>query len=580
MYKPRRSGWHNLPRAWPRYVPKPIERTLAVMIADGRILTEHGEYLSPQSYQELSDLVFGHNLQMWIGGVNAAMQDWWTELLADMTKEGRKERGQWTELQWSDTRGELSAVRIHRKWPDVNGKLCWQVRNLTVSSCWVRAIEPALLTDLRALFTLLETGVLPTPGQVGSATMKRVWKGTKPAEFQRHYRPPLVLIQQLEQHMIGSRREAFLPDEIFDEAYELDACNGYCAQAGELPCGYPTYYKNGQTQLWTHPRGDYFCWWGEAYVRIYDQGLAPGDIAPFAVRDEDGTLHWPTGPGLYHTWLWSWEAEEIRRRTSLGEPIECLGVGEAWAWSESTTQLAKWQKYMDAKRNEAKLISNELAKLVKLCIVAGVGALGLPYIYGMVSVEPTDGCVYLDGPDLPDQQSLYLTQEFKDVGTPKHWQAYILGRMNYRVYQEGRRCYEEGIRLAAINVDGLITGEPCYWGSHPDYVKLGEFKLKKLGTWVACPGPGMVLDPDNQRIDIPGMSWDEKMRHMELYRIGERKIPRRGDKPPLNQWARQSWSKAAHSSAKRVLEAAGYDELVAAHEAAERLRAYIRRRAP
>jgi hypothetical protein len=552
---PRNPWLINLPCAWPQYVPSPTERTLALVDKDGRLITEHGEIFLPRTWQEQVDCIFQQNLQVFVGGVIAAMQDWLDDMFDDMAVDGRRERGQWSELKWSETRCELSSVRIHKMWPNRNGTLCWQVRNLTVCSCWARGIDENLLPDLRKLFVLLDTGVYATPGSTGQATIKRLWAGERPGTFktgfERHYRPSLQLIGALQKHAIGSRREAYRPREIFDEAYELDACNGYASQTGELPAGHETYYKCGDSDLWRDPRGDLFTWCGHCWISIYDSGLAPNDVAPFAVRDEYGKLHWPTAPGTYQAWLWSFEAEELRRREAEGEPIRLLGVEEAWAWTDSTKQLAEWQVYMDQKRREAKAESKELSDLVKLCIVAGIGAFGMPYEFLNISAEEREGSIPLDGPDLGNRD-LFITREFHDSGTPKHWQSYILAKMNFRIYQELRRCYLADIPVIAVNVDGVICGKRPYWGSDPEIVKIGEFKIKKMGTWISCPGPGMVLDPDNQRIQVPGMSLPEKRRAMGLWRIGEKETPRRGERPRQAQSQRVSWGNAAHANADRL----------------------------
>lgn len=523
------------------------------MLRDGRILTEHGEYLTIRTYQELSDALYTHGLQLFVGAIMSANQDWLEDMYDDMAAEGRPEREQWAELRYSQNRQEFNSLIIHRKWVDSTGRRrCWQARNMTVSSTWARAVEPELLPDLRYVFTLLKTGVLPTPGATGAATMKRLWAGKSPKEFRRHFRPSLALIEKLEQHAVGSRRETYRPSEIFEEAYELDAANGYCAQSGELPCGKAVYYTEGKALLYDEPDPEIFCYWADCWVRIYDNGLAPGDVTPFAVRDEDGRLHWPTSAGLYRTYLWSFEAEEIKARERAGEPISMLTMGEAYAWRESTTQLQEWQQEMDAARREAKGHSKACADLVKVIIVASIGALGVPYTVDDVSTEQVEGAVPLNGPGLYGDRQLYILRKFKDTGTPKHWQSYILGRMNFRVYQELRRCYLSGVRVAAVNVDGIITLDCPYWGSDPEYVRIGEFKMRKLGSWVAVPGPGILLDPDNQRIQVPGMSKLEKDRAMGLYRLGERDIPVRGEKPREGPRARETWRAAAHANAERL----------------------------
>lgn len=517
------QAYHDLPPAWPPYCPKPRERVLAVMLGDGSILAETGEKWLPETWDDMASLLFQENLLVFIGDVSHACQPWQNNILDELVGDkAGKLRGGWSEIGYNKNQQYLTSVKVHRKWPDSRGRMRWQVRTMEVSEAWGRTIEPELLTDLRYLFTLLETGVVATPGAAGYATMARFWKGKSLADMPKHFRPPLTVVELLENQAIGSRRESYRPTEVFTQAYELDRRCGFAAEAGELPMG-PTIYFPGCVahdelyHLEGEPRQETFTWWGKCIVKLL-RDLQMGDVAPFAVRDpQTDELHWPTTAGSYTTYLWKHEADEIQRRFLADGDMVVLTICEAWAWVESTAQLAPWRAFMDAQRREAARHSKAAEALVKQVIVAAIGRLGLPYEYNEILAEPEEGAVPLEGAALFDEP-LYLKTTFDDLGQPKHWQSWILSKMNMKLYEVLRWGYLNGIGMVSSNVDSVVFEKDPGWGAEPDQVAIGEFKRQSLGDYTACPYPGALLSP--AKLTTPGM---ERKYRERLMRIGEYK---------------------------------------------------------
>lgn len=533
------SGYHT--PVWPPYVVpagKEPHRTLCLLRpardqeqAEHELLTEHDEVLPIASWAELSDALFDIDGLCFAGPLQEALAPY-LECIAHETRGTKDDRPhhQWCEWTIAPNSGQLVSLIVHRH-P--------RTRKVVYSGVWAgRAPEPALLRDLRWAFTSLSVGDHATPGALGAAKMGAFWRKDKDdpdpdaqgRDFTRHHRPPIRCVLALQKYAVGARKEAYAPLETYDNAWELDRANGYAAEIGDLPSGTTRHLMNGTQYL--HPdasRAPYrhmmheFTWWGQCFVRIGPAGLPPGDIAPFAVRDEQtGELTWPTGPGGYLCWLWKDEAEEIERlRREEGRDIEIQGIGEAWYWDGHTTQLRAWAIAMDAVRTIARsaagLHSKPRADLVKSAIVAAIGRLGMEYT--RVSVVPEEEAQPGDTPliseDCPDT-GLYVRKTPYDAGWPKHWHAFVLARMNLNVYRAMRDEYKQsGMRPVAVNTDGVIWPDEPMQGVMPSEAQLGEYKKQAIG-WTSAPAPGIILAEG--KLATPGM---DKASRGRIMRFGE-----------------------------------------------------------
>ena len=368
-------------------------------------------------------------------------------------------------------------------------------------------------------------------------------------KWPRHHRPPLDLVRHLSEHAVGARKEAYTPEAVYDRAYECDMTSGYAAQCDVLPSGTVGLWNGNVAHREILKLLDERAvgssnikhWWGRCYVKIHRE-LPPGDIAPFAVRDDEGELSWPTKPaeqGGWWTYLWEFEAEEIQKRFREDGSMEVLAVEWAYTWTTETTQLSGWAETMDRMRHQAEreltpIVGREEAKvragLVKLLIVAGIGRLGVPYETTTVlpESEAREGDVLVQSEVIP-YTGLVARKEFQDMGTPMHWHKWVLSKMNYAMYRKHREEWQAGNTPIYMNVDG--SG----WLNRPagtvarEVAMRGDMKEKEY-IYLSAPAAGQILAVDTNgetKVALPGMAKTRQQALLRgrLYRIGERKAP-------------------------------------------------------
>lgn len=520
---------------------EPMERTLAYMAKDGTIHAETGEtWERPLSWEVFKQLLFAENLQLFTGPLQIWLDDWWDCITAEIedeepTKERKREllesgRDSWNELNYSPTSGGVVSVSVSMYALDSTGKrFCWQKRHVVQSSAWAGA-EPSgnLLSDLRQLFTLLGTGTVSTPGSCGAKSMYSLWREHPDGTMKRHHRPTSECLSDILEYAVGSIKDSWRPDEVFTHAYELDRTNGFAAECRRLPADTvrgPLVGRQARCLLGQSGTQDggiaCFTWFGHCAVRIAEPGLPPGDVAPFVVRTRVDTAEWvlangqgsgelkaPTEPGVYDVWLWKEEADEIeRRRTEENAPMEVLSVDKAWYWQDSTEQLAEWAERMDQFRRQGlDSYGKRVSDLVKVCIVSGIGRLGMaPFGYRVVTERGEGDTELLDNG--VTGTPLYLRVRAADSGAPKHWHAYILAMQNLKTLKVYHEAYTANLEPIGVNVDGVqMLHDPrrAGMGVEREAAAIGDWKINDYADYFAMPAPGVLITPT--KIKTPGIT--------------------------------------------------------------------------
>lgn len=501
--RPRAPRTEGSTPLWPGYIPDQYTtRTLAILRRDGTLLTEQGEVCAVPSFAALAEALYALNALAFAGKMEETLAPWLPAILAETkaTRENREGK-QWCELLVQPDSQQIIGVAIHRG---------AKIRKLMSASLWGGApASPELLRDLRDLFTLCRVGDHGTPAALGHAKMVEQWRGKK--DWPRHHRPPSALVSRMQAEAVGARRETYTPTQVYAEAWELDRTNGYAAEVHQLPLGTTRYLRDATKWLLPDAAGNVairpWAWWGRCRVQI-KADMAAGTL-PLAVwNEETEEWDWPTRAGWYDCYLWSFEAAELDRlRHEDGAPVVLWSIAEAWYWDGYTSQLGEWAVEMDALRHIAKgpdMRRPEVAALVKCAIVGAIGRLGMEYAHYSVITEEeaTAEDTAIVSPDMPET-GLYLRREPVDMGTPKHWQCYILSRMNFNVYQQMRELRAEGREIVAVNTDGIWLAADPGRGVEPAAARLGEYKRRYHGEYLAAPARGIVLTPE--KVTTPGM---------------------------------------------------------------------------
>lgn len=535
MSKKSLDGQHT--PVWPHIQQTYSERVLAYLDVDGTVYSEPLAGLvpeKPETWQALSDLLYSWDSLIWCYDLVSALIDSMPCILAEdyATREQRAERGkQWCELFLGDD-DNVVMVTVHR----LVGRR-WRMRHFANAAAWGQGVPshpreiPSWLGHLRWLFDTLGAGIHPTPGSTGVHTMQHGWREHE--DWRPHHRPPLHAVKALHAHGIGGRIEVYQQRRTFDVAFELDMHNAYCAFAGQVPDGVPSYiperpYDGRKSLAWRllwpphAPELDNVTWFAHCAVAIRED-LPPGDILPFAVRsptpNDPHRLLWPTAKGMYECWLWREEAEALHARMLAGDPVELCEIDEAFIWHKWTDHLAPWASRMDSIRESAPSKPHE--RLVKACMVAGIGRLAMPYERRSL-VHDDDwlaGDVDWTPPWAPENCWNVRTR-FEDSGLPAAWPVYIWMRTNLAIYEAARAEHAVGNQLIAMHVDALIVTRRPQAGRARFKLPaaMGEFRVS-VHTPFRATAPGVLLSP--QKFRAAGIP----KKRQALLRMGEHEKP-------------------------------------------------------
>ena len=524
--------------AWPQYTPKPKIRTLAYMDGAGTVHTEDGREWTPESWEDMKILLAQEQLQVFCGKLAAALAPWWDCILSE-TQEEAKDRGYWTEVRYNALNQQIVSValRVRQRGgpPDK-----WPAYCLTDAASWGNPYpDRGFLADLRAVLDRVGCGVHATPGSLGHHRMTAGWEGP------RHHRPALTCVDALSRNAVGSRKEAYRPSEVFEDAWEFDRSSAYAAEARELPAGTACGPVQRAAAWLDEPQAPCYTWWARCYVRIDAPGLPPGMPGPFADRHPlTGDLSYPTAPGDYTAFLWKFEAEAIQELARQGYPISVRWASDLWYWTHATHQLAPWAAGMDVVRRQMKQERGRAAEaLVKVAVVAGLGRLGMAYEHTQLVPEwdKREGDTPVYSEHLPDCCQWYERKTLADLGTPIHWHKYVLARQNFSIWRRLMELFELGIQPIAANVDAVYLDRYVAGiGLEPAAAAMGDYKAKSMGPYLAVPKAGYVLAVD--KLSTPGMTPGERRK---LMRIGEQRPTRDPRAEQRESFSRQTRARLA-----------------------------------
>jgi hypothetical protein len=211
---------------------------------------------------------------------------------------------------------------------------------------WGQPATAELVRLLDHLFTACGVGRWSYPSTLGLELMRRAWPEGLPPQPS----PRGDCWRTLQETMTGGRVDTIRLDERFPVVTELDLNMAYAAAIRDVPAGLPR-------RTWQKAEG-YSHWnW-----RIHDELR----LGPLHVRRADGGLEYPRS-GEGHGWYWDIEIEQAK-----AAGVECI-PDWGWVWPQRTNAWEAWATQMWKLRRHS---VDAVAALIKLAVVAGIGALG------------------------------------------------------------------------------------------------------------------------------------------------------------------------------------------------------------
>lgn len=546
----------DVPTWPPRTSVRQKPRRLGYLDGSHRLHVEGERGSRPvESWPALKAAVWHGDLAVWTaGGLDAALRDWLPQIFAEV-RAGGGAGEEWVE-PWiggedSTTGDELIVLCLCL---GVNSRI-HKIRTLAPAGVWGMG-DPrgkheidGWLARLRWLFDALGAGVHATPGSTGEHAMWPAF-GTE----RRIKRPTLRGVEALDRYAIGGRIQTYERRQTFDVAYEIDLHNAYAAMATHVPAG-PCHVvsEDGMANRLLLPAtrvdGPWATWFAEAVIEI----TAPvdhRDLLPLAIRhpvpDDPHAIEWLWRPGgLQRVWLWREDVAHLERRITEGAPVRLVTLGEALVWPSWSQALTPWVDQLDGLRAGAR--SPARAQLVKLCIVAGIGRLAIPYSRRRLVPE----CEAEAGdrrwmPAAMPESTWRIHVEQEDRGTPMQVPAFIWSAVNRRIVETAHAEYRRDNPAIFSLTDCLgFAKRPREYSYAPATGEYGIRVHAPLTTLAA----GVLLSPQKPRsVGTP------RAATAELKRMGEH-----GPRHVFKWWGR--------GRDARELAYARWAEAVAAYEA-------------
>jgi len=365
-----KSGWLS---RWPDYFPRSNrDRTLSFLVDD--ILTISGE--EPQQfvvndYWHLKVLMFRFNLDVYVQKF--------------LGKNGFR----WIDNAVRDDKASINLANASRSIVSISIKGPHNsVRKIVASSAWGWRKQPTMdfIHALQEVFDSFDYGVHPSPGSLGANSVKTIIGAE--LDGKRYTRPGNPLRRVLLDYGCGGRADEFDEPREYEDAFTFDYDNFYARKALlGVPAGRPE-----ETGLYADFVVDDLAWseditildeYATAFCQVKVTVPDNISVAPFYIRNADGSLHWITEPGVYFWWHWK---QMIECMLHAGCKVE---IGHIYGWRELDTFLEAFITRSLNLRYRLKYEKKKLQEsMVKQMIVSTFGSFGMrPFVLNWFRVK-------------------------------------------------------------------------------------------------------------------------------------------------------------------------------------------------
>lgn len=312
----------------------------------------------------------------------------------------------------------------------------WLVR----SQVWNDDATPQFTESLHNTFGYIGTGVKPSPSSVGRETMRKVWKDNR---LGRYTNVSIACEDYLHDNCLGGIAVTPGIFRFTDEAILLDMKSAYPKHLRKLPCGAASYYVDGSYLQYE------LIWFAKCIVTIpRTLPLGPFPVRQLVPSHPVEKIQYPTDPGVYETYLWSFQAEDCKRAGCTVDVISGYG------WRSVTDDPQQWVDYMYELRQSAP--SDDIMRHTKHITNATIGSMGMGRLLHVLTTEYTDGdkvCFNEEG--LPIE--LFVHPKYVgDSSLMPHWMYANIAYTNSAVYNFALPFAIEG-RLLMIDYDSIIV---------------------------------------------------------------------------------------------------------------------------
>lgn len=441
-------------------VHKPVQRVLALFEKNYEnqpiICFDEGIIIGNiKSYEEVVSIVFRANLLLYTDSL--VTFPWIKEAIEDPQAK-----------VLCNKKGDPLAIRIKR-----HNSTRWIVR----MSVWELPCSMQSLGLLRRFYDYMGVGTHPTPGGIGWAMMRKLWK-----QYNLPWHTTLngYADQYIRQHSYGGRCDTPGLGQHYDELLELDMRTAYLKYYGEQGAGTAGYFKHGYCD-------NYATWFARCTATIHDfkykmdgsgMDTQPPALGPFPFRKEiseqETVLTYPIEPGSYETYLWAEQAEAC---DEYGVSVE---VHEGYGWQTLSNDNQLWCDMMYFLLQQA---PEELRVFIKKCIVAAIGRHRMENDFYVLAPEGQQS-----EKDIPIGEGrefyayfVHNEHDFNSVNMPHYWSRTV-SLCNLALLQFAYPYAVSG-QLVGTNYDSVLVKPNAFDSICTRFPSKEASRLDPPGTW-------------------------------------------------------------------------------------------------
>lgn len=406
---------------FPQFSPKPRDRVLC-FLEKRTLYLEDGSKINVDSYRELVQEMYNRNLYVIVSDFFKCFP--WLDDAIECFPSSKVQCSKY---------GEAKAIRI--AFADKTTR--WVVLSETWGWKSIPSLE--LLHNLRSFFNHMQVGVHNSPASLGFAHMRLMWSKYG---LLRHTKANGYAQEYIKNHMIGGRVDTPGLGEYYDKADMLDMASAYLSKFDVQTTGTSVGFSYGDVEKFA----DYF-----ALCKVRINSELP--LGPFPVRNENGSIVYPTLKGVYYPYLWKVQVQDC---INAG----CTVVPEnGYGWLSLTSDPFYWCSEIYQKKIEADLIGVDfLSSKVKASIVGAIGKHASGEIFYYIVPEEYASDVDLHVSANGESYNYYVHEERRQNDNMIHWYSDTISKCASELYRFALP-YAERDELIATNYDSVITLE-------------------------------------------------------------------------------------------------------------------------
>lgn len=480
---------------YPKYFPKKLRSRTLARWENYNIITEYGEYIKIDSYDQLKFTLVSQSIDCYFSGV---YDDYTGFPYLDMCLHDDN-----ANVLCSHTGGIVAVAFTYLSFARRTGNVCF-------ATTWGhRNPSQIFLNSLRRLFDTYRVGDHPTPGSLGDRGLVLKMK----EQSMRVHRPNNMMRNMLLKYNIGGRADfdILYQNKVFEELFEEDRNSGYPAECEEVMDPGETVVRIlGDVHNYENP----FTYFVECEVSkdiipfndVIQRSVIPEfGMGPLPIREE-GRIWYPE----YGYWKSAYWKEEIELAREQGWTVK---TGNGYLFRHGSPFMKEWahdlykliHDFKDS-TNEVTQIEDHIAggmsKLVPLALVGRFGRKPekievVPENLKQEGDRPV--LDYFSAMPIADEWYIHVSPD-KDMNALTQIYHYVLMKMRVALFKRMQQHIAYGNEVVGTNYDAIYLTKPSQLLLGTG---LGEWKQKCLHN-VNIPHSRHLHS--DEKVTTPGIS--------------------------------------------------------------------------